>query len=99
MNISTRGAANFAVPAGMCTPDFHTPMKTRLLWVYEGLAEYLGEVLMVRSGLLDLSEFRRAARVNDPFALTSRRPALAIARRHGRGFLRAPSTAAPTGAD
>ena len=43
---------------GMCTPDFHTPMKTRLLWVYEGLAEYLGEVLMVRSGLLDLREFR-----------------------------------------
>ena len=48
----------FRRPAGMCTPDFHTPMKTRLLWVYEGLAEYLGEVLMVRSGLLDLSEFR-----------------------------------------
>ncbi len=48
----------FRRPAGMCTPDFHTPMKTRLLWVYEGLAEYLGEVLMVRSGLLDLREFR-----------------------------------------
>ena len=45
----------FRRPAGMCTPDFHTPMKTRLLWVYEGLAEYLGEVLMVRSGLLDLT--------------------------------------------
>jgi predicted metalloprotease with PDZ domain len=48
----------FRRPAGMCTPDFHTPMKTRLLWVYEGLAEYLGEVLMVRSGLLTLREFR-----------------------------------------
>ena len=48
----------FRRPAGMCTPDFQTPMKTRLLWVYEGLAEYLGEVLMVRSGLLDLREFR-----------------------------------------
>jgi predicted metalloprotease with PDZ domain len=48
----------FRRPAGMCTPDFHTPQKTRLLWVYEGLAEYLGEVLMVRSGLLDLREFR-----------------------------------------
>ena len=32
----------------MCTPDFQTPLKTRLLWVYEGLTEYLGEVLMVR---------------------------------------------------
>ena len=48
----------FRRPAGMCTPDFHTPMKFRLLWVYEGLAEYLGEVLMVRSGLLDVKEFR-----------------------------------------
>ncbi len=48
----------FRRPTGMCTPDFHTPMKTRLLWVYEGLAEYLGEVLMGRSGLLDLQEFR-----------------------------------------
>ena len=28
----------------------HMPLGTRLLWVYEGLTEYLGEVLMVRSG-------------------------------------------------
>ena len=48
----------FRRPAGMCTPDFHTPQKTKLLWVYEGLAEYLGEVLMVRSGLVDLKEYR-----------------------------------------
>ena len=48
----------FRRPAGMCTPNFHTPQKTRLLWVYEGLAEYLGEVLMVRSGMLDLREYR-----------------------------------------
>ena len=42
----------------MCTPDFQTPQKTRLLWVYEGLTEYLGEVLMVRSGLVDVKEYR-----------------------------------------
>ena len=48
----------FRRPAGMCTPDFHTPLKTRLLWVYEGLTEYLGEVLMVRSGLLEPKEYR-----------------------------------------
>ena len=42
----------------MCTPDFQTPLKTRLLWVYEGLTEYLGEVLMVRSGLVDPKEYR-----------------------------------------
>jgi predicted metalloprotease with PDZ domain len=48
----------FRRPAGMCTADFQTPLKTRLLWVYEGLTEYLGEVLMVRSGLIDAKEYR-----------------------------------------
>ncbi len=42
----------------MCTRDFHTPEKTRLLWVYEGLAEYLGELLQVRSGLIDPRQYR-----------------------------------------
>src|SRR5262249_57122858 len=49
----------FRRPHGMCTPDFHSPQKTRLLWVYEGLTEYLGEVLMVRSGLVDPKEYRQ----------------------------------------
>jgi len=48
----------FRRPAGMCTPDFNTPQKTRLLWVYEGLAEYLGEVLQVRAGLLEPTGYR-----------------------------------------
>lgn len=39
-------------PAAMVTPDFHSPQRTRLLWVYEGLAQYLGDVLMVRCGLV-----------------------------------------------
>jgi predicted metalloprotease with PDZ domain len=38
-------------PAGLATPDFQQPMKTRLLWAYEGLTEYLGFVLAGRSGL------------------------------------------------
>jgi predicted metalloprotease with PDZ domain len=42
----------------MITPDFHTPQKTRLLWVYEGLTEYLGEVLSVRAGLLTPDEYK-----------------------------------------
>ena len=45
-------------PADMITPDYHTPMKTRLLWVYEGLDTYLGEVLMVRSGIVSPEEYR-----------------------------------------
>jgi predicted metalloprotease with PDZ domain len=39
-------------PEGLGTPDFQEPMKGELLWVYEGLTEYLGTVLSARSGLL-----------------------------------------------
>jgi len=45
-------------PAGLATGDFHTPMKDELLWVYEGLTEYLGNVLTVRSGLFAVDEYR-----------------------------------------
>jgi predicted metalloprotease with PDZ domain len=45
-------------PAAMITPDFHTPQKTKLLWVYEGLTEYLGEILSVRAGLLTPDEYK-----------------------------------------
>ena len=38
-------------PAGLLSPDYEQPMKDDLLWVYEGLTEYLGEVLTARSGL------------------------------------------------
>ncbi len=44
-------------PAGLATPDYNQPMKGNLLWVYEGLTQYLGEVLTPRSGLLTRSEF------------------------------------------
>ncbi len=41
----------FRRPAGLATPDFNTPMHDSLLWVYEGLTNYLGYVLAARSGL------------------------------------------------
>jgi predicted metalloprotease with PDZ domain len=37
-------------PYDLATPDFQTPMKDDLLWVYEGLTEYYGEVLTARAG-------------------------------------------------
>lgn len=46
-------------PAGMFTPNYHTDKQTRLLWMYEGLTQYLGEVLAVRSGLISLEEQRQ----------------------------------------
>ncbi len=37
-------------PAGMATPDYNTPMRTDLIWVYEGLTQYYGNVLAARAG-------------------------------------------------
>ncbi|MFZ0992001.1 MAG: M61 family peptidase, partial [Candidatus Sulfotelmatobacter sp.] len=41
----------FRRPADLTTPDYEQPMKTDLLWVYEGLTDYLGPMLAARSGL------------------------------------------------
>ena len=45
-------------PADLATPDYQVPMQTDLLWVYEGLTQYLGEVLTARSGLLTPEQSR-----------------------------------------
>ena len=47
-------------PEGLLSPDFQTPMKGDLLWVYEGLTEYLGDVLTARSGLWTDDQYREA---------------------------------------
>jgi len=48
-------------PADLATPDYQTPMKDDLLWVYEGLTEYLGSfVLTARSGLLTQDQSKEA---------------------------------------
>src|SRR5262249_12047416 len=39
-------------PAGLATSDYQKPMDGQLLWVYEGLTQYYGEVLTARSGEL-----------------------------------------------
>jgi predicted metalloprotease with PDZ domain len=45
-------------PAGLATPDYQQPMQDDLLWVYEGLTNYLGFVLTARSGLLTADQDR-----------------------------------------
>jgi predicted metalloprotease with PDZ domain len=42
----------FRRPYDLSTPDYQQPMQDDLLWVYEGLTDYLGFVLTARSGLL-----------------------------------------------
>jgi predicted metalloprotease with PDZ domain len=45
-------------PAGLATSNFQEPMKGELLWVYEGLTEYLGNLLSARSGLWTPQQYR-----------------------------------------
>ncbi len=45
-------------PADLATPDYEKPMQTDLLWVYEGLTQYLGEILTGRMGERTPEEFR-----------------------------------------
>src|SRR5580658_9413380 len=45
-------------PADLATPDYEQPMQDDLLWVYEGLTNYLGTVLTARSGLLTPEQAR-----------------------------------------
>jgi len=52
-------------PYDLATPDYQQPMQDDLLWVYEGLTNYLGFVLTARSGLLTSDQDR------DSLALTA----------------------------
>ncbi len=55
----------FRRPATMWTPDFATPMRDNLLWVYEGQTSYWDLVLAARSGMqspeMVLGEWARQA--------------------------------------
>jgi predicted metalloprotease with PDZ domain len=50
----------FMRPAGLWQPDFEQPERARMLWVYEGLTVYLGDMLTVRSGLWPAESWRQA---------------------------------------
>ncbi len=45
-------------PAGLAVPGFQEPMKTDLLWGYEGLTDYTGPLLAARSGLWTPDQYR-----------------------------------------
>jgi predicted metalloprotease with PDZ domain len=47
-------------PAGLATPNYQEPMVGDLLWVYEGLTDYLGDLLAERSGLLSDEQYRES---------------------------------------
>ena len=45
-------------PALLYQPDFATPQQGQLLWVYEGMTQYMGNVLAARSGLKTQEQYR-----------------------------------------
>jgi predicted metalloprotease with PDZ domain len=47
-------------PAGLYQPDFATAQQGALLWVYEGMTQYWGNVLAARSGLTTPEQYRDA---------------------------------------
>ena len=47
--------------ADLWTPDFRTPMRNSLLWVYEGQTQFWGYVLQARSGLVSQAGHARRA--------------------------------------
>lgn len=47
-------------PAGLATRNYQEPMVGDLLWVYEGLTDYLGDLLAERCGLLSSEQYRES---------------------------------------
>ena len=47
-------------PAGLATRNYQEPMTGDLLWVYEGLTEYLGNVLTARTGLWTAKQYQES---------------------------------------
>jgi len=45
-------------PAGLATSNYQKPMEGDLLWVYEGLTEYLGDVLAARCGIWTADQYK-----------------------------------------
>jgi len=52
--------AKYRRPQGLLSPDYNRPMDGSLLWVYEGLTTFWGDVLPTRAGLLTQQQFREA---------------------------------------
>jgi predicted metalloprotease with PDZ domain len=48
----------FRRPADLATVNYDVPMQADLLWVYEGLTNYLGEVLSPRAGFWTAAQYR-----------------------------------------
>ena len=69
-------------PATLYQPDFATPQQGMLLWVYEGLTQYMGNVLAARSGLKNQEQYRDMLAMSRRSARQPGRAQLALHGRH-----------------
>jgi predicted metalloprotease with PDZ domain len=53
-------SGKFRRPANQIVPDLQTPLETDLLWVYEGMTSFLGNLLAARSGLWTSEDYRQS---------------------------------------
>ena len=54
----------FRRPIGLCTPDYQKPMKGDLLWIYEGLTQFMGQLLACRAGWWTQEDWREQIAIN-----------------------------------
>jgi predicted metalloprotease with PDZ domain len=50
----------YRVPSGLDTANYQQPIRGSLLWVYEGLTDYLANILTARSGFWTPEQYREA---------------------------------------
>lgn len=51
-----------AAPAGLVRENYHDPVDSSLLWVYEGLTSYYDDVLSARAGMISSEQYREIVR-------------------------------------
>jgi predicted metalloprotease with PDZ domain len=56
--------AKYRRPMGLLSPDYQKPMDGTLLWVYEGMTEFWGDILPTRAGLVTKKFYLESLAVN-----------------------------------
>ena len=57
-NLPTSWNGKYRRPEGLYQPEFSTAEQGGLLWVYEGMTQYLGNMLATRSGITTQAQYR-----------------------------------------
>jgi len=87
----------FRRPEGMYTDTFHADKNNNMLWVYEGLTQYLGNVLATRCGYATTEEFidRTAGSISSSIHQKGREWRSVHATEHSSSMLRGGSKSWP----